>query len=116
MDQGEQSLVDMFDADTALIAKDSDRCEEHLQSAEQKLTKLQALVRRIRLLYGDDEDLIFLLHAYLEKLEQMHDLLESAQSGKRDEDEVGRVGAEAGQACRRVIEAASSSVGVRFRK
>jgi len=117
MDQGEQSLADMFDADTAFNEKHPDRCAEHLQSAEQKLMQLQALIRRIRLLYGDDEELIELLQAYLEKLERMHDLLESAneQSGEQDKDEVEQVASEAGEACLRVIEAASRSIGVRLR-
>jgi hypothetical protein len=121
MDQGEKALADMYKADAALSEESLDRVEDHLQTAEEKLTKVQPRIRRIRLLYGDDNDaddsLVVALLTYLERLEAVHDLLESAyeQSGARDEEKFHQVASAAGASQRHVITVASRLVGARLR-
>jgi len=120
MDQGEKALADMDKANDALNEELLDRCEEHLEAAREKLIKVQARIRRIRLLYGDDydedEDLVIPLQTYLKNLEAVHGFLkyEHEQSGERDEEEFDRIVGAAGGSQRQVIVVASRSVGARF--
>ncbi|MFY9579091.1 MAG: hypothetical protein WAQ33_07180 [Gaiellaceae bacterium] len=122
MDQGEKALAAMDKANDALNEELLAPCEEHLQTARENLIKVQARIRRIRLLYGDDYDddgdLVIPLQTYLENLEAVHDLLQSEceQSGERDEEEFNRVVGAAGVSQRQVIVVASRLVGARFQQ
>jgi chromosome segregation ATPase len=119
MDEGEKALTDLDKANDALNAQDLDRCEAKLGQAKGRLNKVHARVRRIRLLYGDDhegdEDLVLPLQTYLDEMEAVHAMVDTAleHSCECDEEELKRVVGQAAESQVRVIAAASRLVGAR---